>query len=92
MEQPIHSMKSLFDQLGLDSRDQSIEEFLQAHRPLAAHVPLHEAPFWKVSQATTLRQLKEEDADWAIVVDELDAMLRHGETDAGTEPYLYAMR
>ena len=77
METPIHSMTSLFDQLGLDSSERAIEEFIDRHRPLAGPVELHQAEFWNPSQAAFLCQEKLEDADWVEVIDELDALLRY---------------
>ena len=76
METPIHSLVSLFDQLGLDSTDEAIEEFINRNKPLPGHVELHQADFWNASQASLLKQVKDEDADWAEIVDQLDAMLR----------------
>ena len=77
MESPIHTLTSLFDQLGLDSTDQAIENFIDDHRPLEGNIDLHEADFWSVSQASFLKQGKDEDADWAEIVDQLDALLRY---------------
>lgn len=77
MYEPIPTMNSLFEQLGLQGDDHAIEQFVGEHRPLPRHLKLHEATFWNNSQATVLQQLIEEDADWAPVVDDLDARLRH---------------
>lgn len=77
MESPIHSMTSLFDQLGMDSSDQAIEIFIDDHRPLASNIELHEAEFWNASQASFLKQEIDEDADWAEIVDQLNALLRY---------------
>ncbi|MCZ6471549.1 MAG: DUF2789 domain-containing protein [Gammaproteobacteria bacterium] len=77
MESPIHSLTSLFDQLGLDSTDQAIETFIDDHRPLAGNIELHQADFWNVSQASFLKEEIDEDADWAEIVDQLDALLRY---------------
>ena len=76
MENPFHSMESLFDQLGLESSEQSINAFIASNSPLASEVPLDGAAFWNAAQADLLRQMKDEDADWAEVVDQLDARLR----------------
>lgn len=73
---PIHTINSLFKQLGLDSSDQAIEDFIAKHSPLAPKIKLYEASFWNQSQQTFLKQMKEEDADWAEIVDQFDAMLR----------------
>ena len=77
MEAPDHSINALFDQLGLDSSDQAIERFLASQQTLPADVPLHQAPCWTPAQATFLREAVAEDADWAEVVDHLDALLHH---------------
>ncbi|MEP3828238.1 MAG: DUF2789 domain-containing protein [Lentilitoribacter sp.] len=76
MYPPTHSIHSLFDQLGLDSSQQGINEFVSKHSPLAADIKLHQANFWNTSQGAFLQQMINEDADWAEIVDELDAMLR----------------
>jgi len=77
METPIHSLTSHFDQLGLDSTDRAIEIFIENHRPLQGNIELHEANFWSRSQASFLKEEKDEDADWAEIVDQLDALLRY---------------
>lgn len=76
MEESLHSMTNLFTQLGLPSEPADIQAFIESHRPLAAHVALHEAPFWTSSQADFLREQVQEDADWAGIVDRLDGGLR----------------
>ncbi|WP_372881413.1 DUF2789 domain-containing protein [Psychromonas sp.] len=76
MEMQNHPLSSLFDQLGLDSTDSEIERFIKKNAPLRAGVKLHEADFWNTAQSNFLKQAKEEDADWAEIVDQLDAMLR----------------
>jgi len=76
MEQPNHSIESLFDQLGLASSEKEIEHFIQLNKPLTKGVLLHDAVFWTPSQSLCLQQMKEEDADWATIVDQLDVMLR----------------
>jgi len=75
MEPQVHSMNNLFDQLGLPSDDLDIEDFLEANSPLATNISLPEAPFWSPAQATFLREKVLEDADWAEVIDELNAEL-----------------
>jgi hypothetical protein len=76
METPVHGMSSLFDQLGLTSDQDAIERFIDAHSPLAAGALLADAPFWTPAQAAFLAEEIIEDADWAEVVDELNARLR----------------
>lgn len=76
MEMPTHSLAALFDQLGLESTEAAIMWFVKAHGPVPDAVPLHEATCWSPSQAGFLKQAKEQDADWAEVVDQLNVMLR----------------
>jgi hypothetical protein len=38
---------------------------------------LADAPFWRPQQAQFLREEVADDADWAEIVDTLDASLRH---------------
>lgn len=77
MDTTMHNLESLFEQLGLDNSEQAIAAFIQIHKPITGDVQLHEADFWSISQADFLKQSVEEDADWAEVVDHLDAMLRN---------------
>ena len=76
MEPQTHTLASLFVQLGLDNEDSSIENFITRNRPVPGNVELHKADFWNNSQASFLKQMKDEDADWAGIIDQLDVMLR----------------
>jgi len=76
MDTTIHKLESLFAQLGLDDSEEGIARFVKLHKSIPDVVPLHEADFWTDSQANFIRQAVEEDADWAEIVDHLDAMLR----------------
>lgn len=76
MEMQNHSLASLFDQLGLGSTDQDISDFIRAHAPIIGTKALHEANFWNSSQAVFLKKAKEDDADWADIVDRLNIILR----------------
>lgn len=75
MESPIHTLSDLFAQLGLASDEAAIEHFIATHRPLAADVLLSEASFWTPAQAAFLCESLLEDADWAEVIDGLNAEL-----------------
>ena len=77
MESPIHPLSSLFDQLGLDCADQAIESVIDNHRPLQGEIEWHKASFWSTSQASFLKQEIDQDAVWAEVDDQLDALLRY---------------
>lgn len=75
METPVHTMENLFAQLGLRSDPDAIASFVAAHSPLAPDVPLADAPFWTPAQARFLREEIIEDADWAEIIDQLNASL-----------------
>lgn len=76
MESNLHQLPDLFLQLGLPQSDTDIDNFIAAHRPLPRTVQLSDAPFWTKAQRQLLKQAVLDDADWAIVVDELDTRLR----------------
>ena len=76
MESPMHDLSTLFDQLGLDHQDEAIDNFIAKHKPVPGHIELHEAECWTPSQAAFLKQMKDEDADWVGVIDQLDVLLR----------------
>lgn len=78
METPIHPLSALFAQLGLPDDAASIDRFIARHAPLDGAIPLAAAPFWTPAQAAFLREEIAEDADWAEVVDTLNARLRQG--------------
>lgn len=75
MEAPVHHTPQLFAQLGLPSDLESIRGFIATHRPMAENVCLPEATFWTPSQAAFLREGIQDDADWAAVIDRLNAAL-----------------
>ncbi|MGR3890170.1 DUF2789 domain-containing protein [Pseudomonas sp. 1152_12] len=78
MESPVHSLPSLFKQLGLPDDPVSIEKFVAVHSPLKPDLKLADAFFWTPSQRAFLRDGMLDDADWAEVVDELNVLLRTG--------------
>ena len=75
MNSPFHTMSDLFAQLGLPADQAAVDQFIATHRSLAAGVLLSEAPFWTPAQASFLSEALLEDADWAEVIDELNAEL-----------------
>jgi hypothetical protein len=50
MELPAYDLKTLFDQLGLPSENEAIDDFIEAH-PLDANTKLIDAEFWTPQQA-----------------------------------------
>lgn len=77
MEIHTHDMRELFQQLGLPSDQEGIDEFISRHRCLCDGIALTEAPFWNESQAEFLREAVAEDSDWSELVDQLDVRLRY---------------
>ena len=68
------SMTNLFRQLGLPEGKDAIAAFIRDHQ-LPEDVRVSEAAFWNDGQRQFLREEWGEDADWAIVVDELNEAL-----------------
>lgn len=81
MELPNKDMSTLFEQLGLPSDPQSIDDFIACHAPLPNEVRLADAPFWNDSQRALLRDEWIEDAEWAPIVDELNARLHEEQNE-----------
>ncbi|GAB6386764.1 DUF2789 domain-containing protein [Stutzerimonas marianensis] len=81
MELPNKDMSTLFEQLGLPSDPQSIDDFIARHAPLPNEVRLADAPFWNDSQRALLRDEWIEDAEWAPIVDELNARLHEEQNE-----------
>ena len=76
MDTSPHNLHTLFAQLGLPSDDVSIDAFINEHKPLAHAIFLADAAWWNPGQATFLREAIAEDAEWAMVADELNDLLR----------------
>ncbi|MCR8720146.1 DUF2789 domain-containing protein [Pseudomonas syringae] len=74
MDLTTNTLKDLFDQLGLDSDDHSIDEFVANHQ-LPNEVKVVEADFWSESQARFLKEELHKDAEWAPVIDDLNVLL-----------------
>jgi len=77
MDTSKHNLSTLFEQLGLPSGAKDIEDFVARYSPLPSEVAIQDAPFWSESQSHFLEEGLEEDSDWAEVIDELDAQMRH---------------
>lgn len=72
-----HPLESLFCQLGLPDSPAEIKQFIRLHRPLPQTLNLSEAPFWNASQVAFLReQWHQDDGDWVMQIDQLNAALR----------------
>ena len=75
MDQTVHPFSELFAQLGLPNDEASIRAFITEHGPLPADMRLEEAPFWSDAQAQLLREERIEDADWIVVIDQLNVAM-----------------
>lgn len=71
------SLSTLFEQLGLPADPPSVEQFIASHAPLDDGIALADAPFWNEGQSHFIREGLADDSDWAEIIDELDALLRH---------------
>jgi len=76
MDTTPHNLSTLFDQMGLSSDAVAIERFVHDHRPLDPEISLHRASWWTPAQADFLKEALKADSDWAMAVDELNALLR----------------
>lgn len=76
MDKSIHRFHDLFAQLGLPCDALSIQQFIASHTPLAADTGLADATFWTPAQTAFLQDALIEDADWALLVDQLSEALR----------------
>ncbi|MDQ3204693.1 MAG: DUF2789 domain-containing protein [Pseudomonadota bacterium] len=77
MELSTITLKTLFEQLGLPSEENEIDEFIDGH-PLQSEVKLIDADFWSNPQRQLLKEWLRADGDEAIVVDELNVRLHDG--------------
>lgn len=76
METPFHSLKALFEQLGLPADYEAITQFIADHAPLDSSIVLAEASFWEENQKNFLKDELLRDADWVEIIDLLNAQLR----------------
>jgi hypothetical protein len=75
MEPTVHPFSELFAQLGLPEDHDSIQYFISSHGPIPDGMRLEDAPFWTPAQSQLLREERQDDADWAMVVDRLNVAL-----------------
>jgi len=83
MEITTPTLETLFQQLGLDSDQASIDKFVSQHA-LPDDVKLIDAEFWTPQQARFLKEELRVDAEWAPVVDELNELLHPGHRSTST--------
>lgn len=74
------TLELLFQQLGLDSSEAAIDQFIADHQ-LAEGVMMHEADFWTDNQKQFLSDHWQKDGEWALVVDTLNELLNRNITE-----------
>ncbi|MEE9902326.1 MAG: DUF2789 domain-containing protein [Acinetobacter haemolyticus] len=67
-------MTNLFEQLGLDSSETAIAQFIDRHQ-LEANINIIDATYWSDAQRQFLAEKIKSDGEWAIVVDQLNESL-----------------
>lgn len=72
--EPEYNMNELFAQLGLDSSDEAINDFVENNQ-LAKEEKLTEAHIWNDNQRAFLQEEWNKDAAWVEVIDELNVRL-----------------
>lgn len=77
------TLEMFFQQLGLDSSPEAIDEFIKTHQ-IGMDVPLHKAPFWSKSQHDFLIGQWKKDDGWAILVDVLNEQLHSEAQGSGS--------
>ncbi len=72
--EPEYNMNELFAQLGLDSSDEAIDNFVEKNQ-LAKDEKLIESDIWNDNQRMFLQEEWEKDAAWVEVIDDLNVRL-----------------
>lgn len=75
MDMTTHDMETLFAQLGLDNSPADITAFIASHK-IPAELSLSDAHFWTEAQASFIKENWRQDADWCVVIDQLNVQLR----------------
>ena len=72
--EPEYNMNELFAQLGLDSSDEAIDQFIEKNQ-LAKEEELIDAHIWSDNQRAFLQEEWFKDAAWVETIDELNVRL-----------------
>jgi len=75
MDTSNHNLQTLFQQLGLPSEPNQIDQFIRQHRAETGIDRLESARFWTPSQARFIQEAINLDSDWCEAVDELNQRL-----------------
>ncbi|MDO6678378.1 MULTISPECIES: DUF2789 domain-containing protein [unclassified Shewanella] len=76
MDTTTTTFEHLFQQLGLDSSEESINQFIEQHK-LAKNSTITQAGFWSESQRHFIEEALNQDGQWSELVDQLDVLLRN---------------
>ena len=68
------TLELLFEQLGLSSESDAIDQFIDNHQ-LPEGTMMHEASFWTENQKQFLSSHWQKDDEWSIVIDNLNELL-----------------
>ena len=75
-------MTNLFRQLGLDSSEQAISDFIKNHQ-LPTETSILDAPFWNEGQRQFLSEQIKIDAAWTTIIDQLNESLHEDAVKRG---------
>ena len=71
-------LSHLFEQLGLPSNDEDIEEFIGAHS-LAPNTCISDAEFWNDAQRAFIKEVMAQDNNWTELLDQLGVRLHQSD-------------
>lgn len=72
--EPDYTINDLFAQLGLDSSDEAIDNFVEKHQ-LAKEEKLIESNVWNDNQRMFLQEEWTKDAAWVEIIDDLNVRM-----------------
>ena len=75
MDRSIHTINTLFEQLGLPSDTASVDQFIRTHILFSNEIKIEDATFWNDQQASFIKACQDSDSNWSEVVDELNIRL-----------------
>lgn len=76
MDNATPNMSDLFAQLGLANDEASQQRFIDRFGGLDNRTHIAAAPFWSPAQASFIEEALQDDAEWAELIDQLNAQLR----------------
>lgn len=74
-------MTNLFEQLGLDSSELGISQFIKTHQ-LPSNMNIIDAHYWSEGQRQFLYEKIKADDTWALIVDQLNESLHEEATQS----------